>query len=235
VVAPPRELVTLRVDGEDVSAVEGEPVAMSLLASGRLVLGRSVKYHRPRGTACFSGRCDGCLMRVDGSPSVRTCGTAAAQGMTLETQNVVGTAELDLLSAADWFFPGGMNHHEMFTWAKPVNHVMQLVARQVVGIGTLPDAPAGVAPVEHRELDGSSSGPVPRGSWSRPRRRDPVCAFSASTRRALRAAGSASIRSSNALRSPRDFSTRRALRASRSQSSMRRAASSTSPRTVASR
>jgi len=126
---------------------------MSLLASGRLVLGRSVKYHRPRGAACFSGRCDGCLMRVDGAPSVRTCRTAAADGMTLETQNVVGSAEPDLLSAADWFIPGGINPHQKFPLVKPVNQMMQLVARQVAGIGTLPEAPAAVAPVEHRELD----------------------------------------------------------------------------------
>jgi sarcosine oxidase subunit alpha len=145
--------VTLRVDGEDVPAIAGEPVAMSLLAAGRVVLGRSVKYHRPRGAACFGGRCDGCLMRVDGRPSVRTCRTAAAEGMTIETQNVVGSAELDLLAAADWFFPGGMNHHEMFTWARPVNQVMQVVARHVAGIGTLPDAPAATGTIEDVEVD----------------------------------------------------------------------------------
>ncbi|GAB4196181.1 MAG: FAD-dependent oxidoreductase [Sandaracinaceae bacterium] len=145
--------VTLRVDGEDVSAIEGEPVAMSLLAAGRLVLARSVKYHRARGAACFAGRCDGCLMRVDGRPSVRTCRTAAREGMMVETQNVLGSAELDLLAATDWFFPGGMNHHEMFTWAKPVNQVMQVVARHVAGIGTLPDAPAGATDVEDVSAD----------------------------------------------------------------------------------
>ncbi len=150
---PGRELVTLRVDGDDVSAVRGEPVAMSLLAAGRLVLGRSVKYHRPRGAACFSGRCDGCLMRVDGVPSVRTCRLPAAQDLELETQNVLGSAEIDLLSAADWFFPGGMNHHEMFTWAKPVNHVMQLVAREVAGIGTLPSEVRAPSPVTDRAPD----------------------------------------------------------------------------------
>jgi sarcosine oxidase subunit alpha len=149
----PVEPVTLRVDGAEVPARAGEPIAMSLLAAGRLVLGRSVKYHRPRGATCFSGRCDGCLMRVDGVPSVRTCRTAAAHGMELSTQNVVGSAELDLLSAADWFFPGGMNHHEMFTWAKPVNQVMQLVAREVAGIGTLPDAAASRGTMESREPD----------------------------------------------------------------------------------
>jgi sarcosine oxidase subunit alpha len=92
-------------------------------------------------------------MRVDGVPSVRTCRTAARHGQEITTQNVVGSAELDLLSAADWFFPGGMNHHEMFTWAKPVNQVMQLVAREVAGIGTLPDAAARHGAVELREVD----------------------------------------------------------------------------------
>src|SRR6478736_1302527 len=122
-------LVTLTVDGADVPARAGEPIAVALWAARRLVLGRSVKYHRARGAACFSGRCDGCLMRVDGAPSVRTCRTPAAHGTVVETQNVLGSANLDLLSAADVVFAGGLNHHEMFTWSKPVNRVMQEVAR----------------------------------------------------------------------------------------------------------
>jgi len=35
-----REIVTLQVDGDDVSAVRGKPIAVSLLASGGLVLTR---------------------------------------------------------------------------------------------------------------------------------------------------------------------------------------------------
>ncbi len=153
--APPldTDTVTLRVDGDEVRAVRGEPIAMSLFAAGRLVLGRSVKYHRPRGAVCFSGRCDGCLLRVDGQPSVRTCREPAVDGRTLETQNVLGSAELDLLAATDWFFPGGMDHHRMFTWAKPVNQAMQLVARHVAGIGTLPETAVPVAAVEDVRVD----------------------------------------------------------------------------------
>lgn len=150
-IGPARTDVTLRVDGEDVPAVRGEPVAMALAAAGRLVLGRSVKYHRPRGAACYAGRCDGCLMRVDGVPSRMTCRVPASEGLEVETQNVLGSAEVDLLAATDWFFPGGMNHHEMFTWSKAVNRAMQTVARRIAGIGTLPDeARAPIAPVERR-------------------------------------------------------------------------------------
>lgn len=149
----PESLVTLTVDGADVEARAGEPVAVALWAAQRLVLGRSVKYHRARGAACFSGRCDGCLMRVDGAPSVRTCRTKAAHGMVVETQNVLGSATLDLLSATDLVFAGGLNHHEMFTWSKPVNRVMQEVARHVAGVGTLPDEVLAASAVERVRCD----------------------------------------------------------------------------------
>lgn len=137
-IGPARTDVTLRVDGEDVPARAGEPVAVALAASGRLVLGRSVKYHRPRGAACYAARCDGCLMRVDGVPSRMTCRLPAQHGAEIETQNVLGSADHDLLAAADWFFPGGMNHHQMFTWSKAANRAMQTVARRIAGIGELP-------------------------------------------------------------------------------------------------
>lgn len=148
---PIRDRVELVVDGEPVAAERGEPIAVALLAAGRRLLGRSVKYHRPRGPLCFEGRCDGCLMRVDGVPNVMTCRVGAEHGMRVETQNVVGTARVDLLAATDWFFPEGMDHHHMFTRFGPLNRLMQKVARRIAGVGRLPDAPA--APIEPREVD----------------------------------------------------------------------------------
>jgi len=150
-VAPP-QTVTLRVDGHEIPAIAGEPVAVALAAAGRLLLARSVKYHRPRGPACFAARCDGCLMRVDGTGNVMTCRTPAREGMRIETQNVIGSADTDLLAATDWFFPGGMNHHEMFTANKLLNRAMQKVARRIAGIGELPSHELAAAPV--RDLFG---------------------------------------------------------------------------------
>ena len=130
--------VTIRVDGKAVAARSGEPIAVALVRSGRLVFGRSVKYHRPRGPLCFEGDCDGCLMRVDGIPNVMTCCTPARAGTKVETQNVLGTAKVDLLAATDWFFPEGLDHHHMFTRFAPVNKLMQKVARRIAGVGKLP-------------------------------------------------------------------------------------------------
>jgi sarcosine oxidase subunit alpha len=160
---PVRTDVTLYVDGEEVPAVRSEPVAVALAAAGRLVLGRSVKYHRPRGAACYAGRCDGCLMRVDGVSSRMVCRVPARDGMRIETQNVLGSAEHDLLAATDWFFPGGMNHHEMFTWSKTVNRAMQSIARRVAGVGTLPDEPAAPVPPIDERADVAVIGGGPTG------------------------------------------------------------------------
>ncbi len=160
---PIRDRVHLEVDGERVEAERGEPVAIAIAASGRLVLGRSVKYHRPRGAVCYSGCCDGCLMRVDGQQSVMTCRAPVEDGMVVETQNVVGSAEHDLLAATDWFYPQGMNHHEMFTWNEQVNRVMQKIARRVAGVGTLPSAAAPLAPSPEHEVDVLVVGGGPAG------------------------------------------------------------------------
>lgn len=143
---PPRRLlpllgptVNLVVDGRDVTAREGESVADAVLASGRWVFGRSVKYHRARGPVCFQGRCEGCLLRIDGVPSVMSCRTPARHGMRCDAQNVLGSAQHDLLAMTDFLFPEGLDHHEMFTWSKPANRTMQLIAREIAGVGTLPD------------------------------------------------------------------------------------------------
>lgn len=160
---PIRDRVRLRVDGEVVDAERGEPVAIALAASGRLLLGRSVKYHRPRGAVCYSGRCDGCLMRVEGRPSVMTCRTPAEEGLVVETQNVVGSAEHDLLAATDWLYPSHMNHHEMFTWNEQVNRMMQAVARRVAGVGTLPDEPVPLVESPEHEVDVLVVGGGPAG------------------------------------------------------------------------
>src|SRR5690349_3070228 len=136
--APPREPVTLHFDGRAVTAERGEPLAVSLVAGGHLSLARSPKFHRPRGPSCLRAACDGGLARVDGLPNVLTCRVPAAEGMLIERQNLVGAGETDLLRAADWFFPDGMNHHEFLAGAARVPGVqraLQALARRVAGLG----------------------------------------------------------------------------------------------------
>jgi sarcosine oxidase, subunit alpha len=134
----PAEPVKIVYDGSPVVAQKGEPVAASLVAAGRLAIARSTKFHRPRGPACMRAACDGCLARVDGEPNVMTCMVVAREGLTVDSQNTLGGKDLDFLRVTDWFFPEGMNHHELFAGIPGAQGVMQAFARRVAGLGKLP-------------------------------------------------------------------------------------------------
>lgn len=150
---PPRDPVEIEHDGERIVAERGEPIALSLIAAGRMPLARSPKLHRPRGPYCLRGACDGCLARVDGVPNVMTCFTPATGNERIETQNVLGTRGVDMLRATDFLFPRGMDHHRLFAGIRGLSSVVQSFARRVAGLGRIPDEPLAAQPAEERELD----------------------------------------------------------------------------------
>ncbi|MBL8739500.1 MAG: (2Fe-2S)-binding protein, partial [Myxococcales bacterium] len=137
---PVADPVTIRFDRREVVAERGEPLAVALLAAGETTLARSPKLHRPRGPACMRGDCDGCLARVDGVPNVMTCLRTAGGGEEIGTQNVLGSRKTDLLRLTDWFFPRGIDHHHLMAGVPAVGTLMQTFARQMAGIGRLPEA-----------------------------------------------------------------------------------------------
>jgi sarcosine oxidase, subunit alpha len=146
--------VTLEHDGVAVEALEGEPVAMALAAAGRVTLSRSPKYHRPHGPACMRGACDGCLVRINDTPGVMACQTAAKPGMKVTSQNAFPTAGLDVFAVTDWFFPKHMDHHRfMVGFGETINRTMQAVARRMAGSGTLPEEPGAMVAHQTREVD----------------------------------------------------------------------------------
>ncbi len=78
--------VTIRVDGVEIEACEGEPVAAALMAAGVKVFRMTRKRKEPRGIFCAVGRCTDCVMTVDGQSNVRTCITPVQDGMEIQTQ-----------------------------------------------------------------------------------------------------------------------------------------------------
>jgi sarcosine oxidase, subunit alpha len=139
----PRGLpVTIDFEGEPVAAFEGEPVAVALHAAGIQTLARSSKYHRPRGFFCLDGHCAACLLRIDGRPNQRACLAPARADLACGRQNAFPSADVDLLAAADWLFPEGMDHHTMMTGSRTGNALFLKLVREMGGAGTLPDAPS---------------------------------------------------------------------------------------------
>ena len=82
--------VTIYVDGKEIPAKAGEPIAAALLAAGIRVFRKTAKKGYPRGIFCGIGRCTDCVMTVDGQPNVRTCVTPVRAGMKVETQIGLG-------------------------------------------------------------------------------------------------------------------------------------------------
>lgn len=94
------------------------------------------------------------------------CRAPAAEGMRIETQNVLGVGGADVLRAADWFFPEGLNHHEFLAGVPGVQRVLQVLARRVAGLGKLPDSaavPPPRAPGRRRDADVLVIGSGPAG------------------------------------------------------------------------
>lgn len=81
-----RKKVIIKVDGVEIEAYEGEPIASALIAAGIKVFRNTRKRNEPRRIFCAVGRCTDCIMTVDGQPNVRTCITPVVEGMEIFTQ-----------------------------------------------------------------------------------------------------------------------------------------------------
>ncbi|HSD19889.1 MAG TPA: 2Fe-2S iron-sulfur cluster-binding protein [Anaeromyxobacter sp.] len=152
------------VDGERLPARRGESITSALLAAGRLLVSRSAKYHRPRGPFCLAGSCAACLVRVDGQPNVRACETPCRDGLTVESQNALGSAAHDLLRAIDLFAPGGIDHHHVGTWSQLASRITVSASRQLAGLGQMPErVPPAFPPAVEERFDALVVGAGPAG------------------------------------------------------------------------
>ena len=144
--------VSILHDEQAVQVERGEMLAAGLFAAGRSLLARSPKLHRARGPYCLRGACDGCTARVNGVPNVMTCLVPAQEGDRVETQNVLGSREVDLYEATDLLFPQGFDHHRFLAGAG-TSRVLTSFARRMSGLGTLPQEALRRVPAEQREVD----------------------------------------------------------------------------------
>ena len=79
--------ISIRVDGEQLTGVEGQSIAGVLLASGRLDWRVTSIDGRPRGVFCGIGVCFDCLVTVNDEPDVRACLQRAVHGDVVARQH----------------------------------------------------------------------------------------------------------------------------------------------------
>lgn len=76
--------MSIRVNGNEIPAYNGETVFAALAASGYKALKTSPVLKQKRGAFCGMGVCFECLVTINGKPNVRSCMCPVENGMEIE-------------------------------------------------------------------------------------------------------------------------------------------------------
>ena len=95
-----RQKINFRFNGQQVTGFKGDTIASALMASGHMLVGRSFKYHRPRGIMSAGVEEGGALFNTgDGAarvPNVKGTVTEITEGLRVYSQNVFPSPGFDL-------------------------------------------------------------------------------------------------------------------------------------------
>ncbi|MGI9351417.1 MAG: sarcosine oxidase subunit alpha [Rhizobiaceae bacterium] len=142
----PAKTVSFTFDGKTYNAMEGDTLASALLANGIHLVGRSFKYHRPRGILGSGPEEPNALMDISRDstrrqPNVRATCQEVFDGMTAKSQNRFPSLEFDVGAINDGlgrFFPAGF-YYKTFMWPqKAWDKLYEPVIRRAAGLGESP-------------------------------------------------------------------------------------------------
>uniref|UniRef100_UPI003BA8DE10 sarcosine oxidase subunit alpha family protein n=1 Tax=Stappia sp. TaxID=1870903 RepID=UPI003BA8DE10 len=146
--------VTFTFDGKRLTGFHGDTLAAALLANGIHLVGRSFKYHRPRGILTAGSEEPNALVGVAKSadaaargqsvPNLRATQVEIHEGLVAESQNRFPSLAFDVGAINDKFSPlfvAGF-YYKTFMWPKAFwNKVYEPVIRAAAGLGKAPTAP----------------------------------------------------------------------------------------------
>lgn len=131
------EPIEFRFEGEALSGFAGDCIASALLAEGVQVVGRSFKYHRPRGAYSLAGH-DANALFTDGERThLRGDSEPLAPGMDLRAVNTLGGLKRDWLKWLEplgRFMPVGF-YYKAFHRPRWLFPWYERVIRQIAGLG----------------------------------------------------------------------------------------------------
>ena len=129
-------------DGKQYNGFEGDTLASALLANGVRVVGRSFKYHRPRGIlAAGAEECNALVTVGRGAleePNIRATMQPLYDGLEARSQNCWPSMKFDIGRSLDYLhflWPAGF-YNKTFIW--PHWHWYEGVIRRLSGLGKLP-------------------------------------------------------------------------------------------------
>ena len=131
--------ITFQFEGQTVTGYKGDTIASALMANGIKVISRSFKYHRPRGVLSMAGQDGNTLVQIGNEPNVRADVRLIEEGMTVTTQNVIGSLKNDvgfILNACSRFLPVGF-YYKAFFKPKGAWKFWEPIIRRMAGLGKI--------------------------------------------------------------------------------------------------
>ncbi len=143
----PTRPLEFRFNGKRLRGFAGDTLASALLANDQMLVGRSFKYHRPRGIVASGAEEPNALVNMGAEgrfePNQRATTTELFDGLSATSQNHWPSLEYDIGAINTHlarFLPAGF-YYKMFIHPRPFwKHVYEPFIRQSAGLGRAPKA-----------------------------------------------------------------------------------------------
>ncbi len=140
----PARPLAFRFDGSEMRGLAGDTLASALLANGRRLVGRSFKYHRPRGIVTAGCEEPCALVDLIGAagrePNQLATTLALHEGLVAVSQNRWPSLELDVLAVNDLlgrFLPAGFYYKTFMAPGWAWERLYEPLIRRAAGLGKL--------------------------------------------------------------------------------------------------
>src|SRR5215510_475259 len=134
-------------DGKAYQGYHGDTLASALLANGVVLVGRSFKYHRPRGFLSAGAEEPNALIQLGqgnrSEPNLRATQIELYEGLIAESQNRWPSLATDVGAVNSLFhrvFPSGF-YYKTFMWPKSFWMKYEHFIRRMAGLGKCPTEP----------------------------------------------------------------------------------------------
>ncbi|PIB24029.1 sarcosine oxidase subunit alpha [Amylibacter kogurei] len=135
---------TFTFNGKILQGYQGDTLASALLANGINLVGRSFKYHRPRGIFSAGSEEPNALVQLrqaaSNEPNTRATVTELYDGLYATSQNHRGPLNFDLMAATDLLSPflGAGFYYKTFMWPRAFwEKLYEPIIRASAGLGKL--------------------------------------------------------------------------------------------------
>ena len=141
--------ISFKFDGKTYFGFKGDTLASALLSNGIHLVGRSFKYHRPRGIMSCGTEEPNAICQINGDtdltePNVRATEIELYEGLEANSQNCWPSVNFDIGAINNFispFIPAGF-YYKTFMWPKSFwKNVYEPLIRKSAGLGKSPTRP----------------------------------------------------------------------------------------------